>query len=250
MSDAWTHLRAHTSARIGLPRAGNAVTTREHLAFQMAHAQAQDAVHDALDVESFLAGLRRRDLPALAVRSVAHDRATYLKRPDLGRTLSDSGHALLQTLPPNPADLAIVIADGLSARAVKRHALALLDMLLPVLQQEQWTLAPIVVVEQGRVAIGDDIGAALNAAIVAVLIGERPGLSSPDSLGVYLTWAPRGGLTDGERNCISNIRPEGLSYGNAAARMMFLLTEARRRKLTGVMLKDETLALAVLPASS
>ena len=239
-SDLWSRLRSHTPARIGLARAGSALSTRDQLAFQMAHAQAQDAVHAALDVDALMDGLKQRNLAAHALRSAAHNRAEYLRRPDLGRRLADGTQ-----LPSASYDLAFVIADGLSAVAVQRHAFALLDALLPNLTG--WSIAPIAVVEQGRVAIGDEIGANLGAAMVVVLIGERPGLSSPDSLGVYVTWEPRVGRTDAERNCISNVRPEGLSYTDAVARMMFLLTEARKRKLSGVMLKDETEAPRLAP---
>lgn len=232
----WSRLRAHTPARIGLARAGTALSTRDQLAFQMAHAQAQDAVHGALDVKAIIAGLTDRGMDALALRSAAPDRAAYLQRPDLGRRL----HADAKVTSDEPHDVAFVIADGLSALAVQKHALPLFDEIFPALFTARWTIAPVAVVEQGRVAIGDEIGAALKAQLVVVLIGERPGLSSPDSLGVYITWEPRIGRTDAERNCISNVRPEGLSYTDAAARVMYLLTEARKRKLSGVMLKDET----------
>ena len=238
--DLWSRLRSHTPARIGLARAGSALSTRDQLAFQMAHAQAQDAVHAALDVSALIDGLKQRDLAAHALRSAAQNRAVYLRRPDLGRRLANGTQ-----LPSASYDLAFVIADGLSALAVQRHALALLDEILPNLTG--WSIAPMAVVEQGRVAIGDEIGASLGAAMVVVLIGERPGLSSPDSLGVYVTWEPRVGRTDAERNCISNVRPEGLTYTDAAARLMFLLNESRRRKLSGVMLKDETEATRLPP---
>jgi ethanolamine ammonia-lyase small subunit len=171
------------------------------------------------------------------VASAAADRATYLVRPDLGRRLGDAARERLAAC-PSGHDLALVLADGLAARAVERHAPALLDATLPALSD--WRIAPAIVVEQGRVAIGDEIGAALGAALVAVLIGERPGLSAPDSLGVYLTWGPRPGTSDAERNCISNIRPQGLGYAGAGARLVFLLNEARRRRLSGVALKDES----------
>lgn len=235
---AWAKLRRHTPARIGLKRAGSGLATREHLSFQLAHARARDAVHDALDATPLLDGLRARGLDALHLASAAGERRTYLLRPDLGRRLDERSRDRLDAC-ARGHDLVLALADGLSARAVQLHALPLLDAALPELRRQQWRIGPAVVVEQGRVAIGDEIGAALDAAIVAVLIGERPGLTSPDSLGVYLTWAPAIGRQDSERNCLSNIRPEGMGYKEAAAKLVYLLAEARRRRLTGVALKDE-----------
>jgi ethanolamine ammonia-lyase small subunit len=226
-------LRQYTSARVGLNRAGRSLATHEVLDFQLAHAQARDAVHATLDLPSLLDGIRERGLPVCILRSAAADRAEYLRHPDLGRQLSKESGAKLVA---SPCDIAFVIADGLSALAVTRHALLLLDALLPLLRSE-WSVGPICVVEQGRVAIGDAIGAALEAKASVVLIGERPGLSSPDSLGVYITWDPRPGRTDAERNCISNIRPEGLEYAAAARMLAFYVQEALRQKLTGVNLK-------------
>jgi ethanolamine ammonia-lyase small subunit len=234
---AWAKLRRHTPARIGLARAGSALATREHLSFQLAHARARDAVHDALDAAPLLEGLRDRGLDALHLRSAASERRTYLLRPDLGRRLDERSRDRLDACACG-YDLVLVLADGLSARAVQRHTLPLLDAALPELRRQQWRIGPAAVVEQGRVAIGDEIGAALEAALVAVLIGERPGLTSPDSLGVYLTWAPAIGRQDAERNCLSSIRPEGMGYAEAAAKLVYLLGEARRRGLSGVGLKD------------
>ena len=227
------NLREYTAARLGLNRSGFSLATDEVLAFQLAHAQARDAVHAALDVPSLLEGLRNRQLPCCVLRSAAPDRATYLRHPDLGRTLSPESAAKLTAA---PCDVVFVIADGLSALAATRHALPLLDEVLRVLNH-QWPVGPICIVEQGRVAIGDAIGAALRAKLSVVLIGERPGLSSPDSLGGYITWAPRPGRTDAERNCISNVRPEGLEYAVAARMLAFYLREALRQKLTGITLK-------------
>lgn len=235
---AWARLRRHTPARIGLKRAGSGLATREHLSFQLAHARARDAVHDALDAAPLLDGLRARGLDALHLASAVGERRTYLLRPDLGRRLDERSRDRLDAC-ARGHDLVLVLADGLSARAVQLHALPLIDAALPELRRQQWRIGPAVVVEQGRVAIGDEIGAALDAAIVAVLIGERPGLTSPDSLGVYLTWSPAIGRQDSERNCLSNIRPEGMGYGEAAAKLVYLLGEARRRRFTGVALKDE-----------
>jgi ethanolamine ammonia-lyase small subunit len=232
-------LRALTSARVGLGRTGVSLTTRDLLDFQRAHAQARDAVHARLDSAALAAEIESSIRPeVLRLHSAAATRAEYLQRPDLGRRLNESSQALLAEQPTNEVDLAVVIADGLSALAVHRHAPALLRELLP--QLSDWHLAPITIVEQGRVAIADQIGAALHAQISLILIGERPGLSSPDSLGAYITWDPRPGRTDAERNCISNIRAEGLTYAQAAAQLGYYLTQARRRRLTGVALKEET----------
>ncbi len=218
----WTDLRRFTPARVGLGRVGNAQPTRAHLAFAADHAAARDAVMAELDTEALRAELGDSSI----VRSAAPDRQSYLLRPDLGRSLAPDTR-----LAPKPGCLAIVIADGLSAIATQRHAPALVAALnLP---------AQLVIATQARVAIGDPIGAALQAEAVLVLIGERPGLSSADSLGAYLTWAPRPGRTDAERNCVSNIRPDGLPIPEAAAKLRWLLAQARTLQLTGVMLKDE-----------
>jgi ethanolamine ammonia-lyase small subunit len=226
-------LRQYTSARVGLTRAGRGLATHEVLDFQLAHAQARDAVHAALDVPFLLSGARERGLAVCLLKSAVADRANYLRHPDLGRRLNQESAVKLVA---SPCDVAFVITDGLSALAVTRHALLLLDEVLRLLDHE-WTVGPICIVEQGRVAIGDAIGAALQARVSVVLIGERPGLSSPDSLGAYITWDPRPGRSDAERNCISNIRPEGLEYAVAARMLAFYLHEALRQKLTGVTLK-------------
>jgi ethanolamine ammonia-lyase small subunit len=226
-------LRDFTSARVGLSRAGNSLPTSELLALQLAHARAREAVQSRLDVPRL--GL---EVKPLVVRSAAPDRATYLRRPDLGRRLSDDSRGLVVSR-KGKYDAVFVIADGLSALAVQLHAARLIEATLALLERADWVLAPFVVVEQGRVAIGDEIGECLGAALSVVLIGERPGLSSSDSLGVYLTWSPHQGLTDADRNCISNIRSEGLSYAAAAYKLVFLMNESRRRKLSGVRLKEE-----------
>lgn len=230
----WQDLRRHTMARVALGRAGNGVPTAAHLAFQAAHAAARDAVHAPMDEIALRDELAAAGFDSRAVHSAAPDRRTYLLRPDLGRKLAP-GQA--GTLSPVPGCLAFVICDGLSAIAVQRHAVRLLEEVRPLLPG--WNIAPIVIATQGRVALGDEIGAALQAEAVAVLIGERPGLSAADSLGVYLTWQPRPGRTDAERNCISNVRAEGLPPAAAAAKLAWLIEQMRILGLTGIGLKDE-----------
>jgi len=241
-ADPWTALRALTPARIALGRAGAGLPTSEVLAFGLAHAQARDAVHDPLDVPRLVDALTASGWPALTLASRAPDRQTYLLRPDLGRRVAAVD--LPRLAPAGPCTLAVVLADGLSARALQAQAVPLLDALRGLLDPA-WRIAPICVVRQGRVAIGDEIGAALGAQLVAVLIGERPGLSAPDSLGVYLTHAPRVGRTDAERNCISNIRPAGLAVEAAARKLAWHLAAALRLRLTGVGLKDDSDLVAV-----
>lgn len=242
-SDMISKLRSATPARIFLPRAGAGLATRATLDFQLAHAEARDAVEERLDVENLYDELASRGLAAVRVRSAARDRRSFLLRPDLGRTLDEESRERLKSL-TGDYDIAFIIAEGLSARAIARHALPLLDKTLQSLAPTSWKIAPIVLAEQGRVALGDEIGETLGARLAAVLIGERPGLSSPDSMGVYLTYAPRIGRTDAERNCLSNIRPQGLAYDEARRKLLFLCNEARRRQLTGVELKDEAETLA------
>lgn len=240
ITNPWRTLRRHTPARIGLGRAGVSQPTSAHLAFQLAHAQARDAVHRELDHVALGESLRAAGLETIDLHSAAADRATYLQRPDLGRRLDEASTARLGASGlTDPPDLALVVADGLSALAIERHALAFLSALRPLLASD-WRWAPVAIVRQARVAIGDPIGHALRAKLVVVLIGERPGLSSPDSMGVYVTWDPRPGRVDAERNCISNVRPEGLAPEAAAARLAWLLNEARARQVTGVALKDES----------
>jgi ethanolamine ammonia-lyase small subunit len=220
-------LREFTPARVALGRSGHSLPTGELLRFQLDHARARDAVYCELDAGAIT-------WPHVLLRSGARDRATYLRRPDLGRSLDPDSRARLVR---GDYDAALVVADGLSAPAIHHHAPALLDALLPRLTD--WHLAPLSVVLQGRVAIGDDVGEALGARMVVVLIGERPGLTSPDSLGIYLTWDPRTGRSDAERNCISNIRTEGIGYDLAAHKLLFLMAASRRRRLSGVGLKEE-----------
>jgi ethanolamine ammonia-lyase small subunit len=222
-------LRSFTPARVALGRTGHSVPTAEMLRFQLDHARARDAVFEELDPASL-------GVPHLVLRSQAGDRATYLRCPDLGRSLSEESRVLLQR---GDFDAAIAIADGLSASAVHHHAGSLLEALTLRLEAEAWHLAPLTIVLQGRVAVGDEIGALLGARLIVMLIGERPGLTSPDSLGAYLTWDPHPGRTDAERNCISNVRSEGMAYEVAAGKIHFLMREARTRKLSGVALKED-----------
>ncbi|MFN3571252.1 MAG: ethanolamine ammonia-lyase subunit EutC [Polaromonas sp.] len=235
----WAALRPLTAARIGLPRTGASLTTPALLDFRLAHARARDAVGAALDSDALQAGLAAFNQPVLVCRSAAADRRTYLMRPDLGRQLDAESLARLQSS-PLPGGLAIVLADGLSAQATQSHAYPLLQALLPVLAAQGWLIAPIVLLHNGRVAAGDAVARALQAEAVLVLIGERPGLSSPDSLGAYLTWAPGAGTSDADRNCVSNIRPQGLAPDVAAAKIAWLLAQMRKQKRSGVALKDLT----------
>lgn len=260
--DPWTALRSHTAARIALGRSGASLPTAELLRFDLAHAMARDAVHLRFEIEALRHDLTVHGFDTLTLESAAADRAEYLHRPDLGRRLSARSETLLGALADPAADpcdvlcdVVCVIGDGLSALAVHRHAAALLIELRPRLEAQGQRLGPVVLVQQARVAIGDPIGAALRSRCVVMLIGERPGLSSPDSLGAYLTWAPRAGRSDAQRNCVSNIRPEGLPIAEAARKIAWLLAAARRLGATGVALKDEsdTLALAspaALPATA
>jgi ethanolamine ammonia-lyase small subunit len=237
----WDRFGRVTRARIGLGRAGDALPTRHSLDFQYAHACARDAVGARVDFDALVRQLEPR--PAIKVCSAAPDRPTYLRRPDLGRRLSPDTAG---RLPRGPYDAVFVIADGLSARAVERNALPVLMGTMARLID--WSFGPVILAEQARVALGDDIGARMHAATVVMLIGERPGLSVPDSLGVYLTFAPRIGRSDAERNCISNIHADGLTHDAAAAKLAWLMSAARSRCLTGVALKeDEGRSLPGLP---
>jgi len=246
--DPWQALRRFTAARIGLGHSGASQPTRAQLDFQLGHARARDAVHGALDTAQLSAALAPAWPAApcpLLLHSAAADRHIYLQRPDLGRRLDAASRQLLRArhggaVREDGYDLSVVVADGLSALAIMRHAAPLLQALHARLEALAWRLAPVAIVQQGRVAVGDEVGELLGAKIVLVLIGERPGLSSPDSMGLYLTWAPRVGLTDERRNCISNVRPAGLRVEDAAERLHYLLAEAHRRQVSGVHLKDES----------
>ncbi len=236
--DPWISLRKYTKARIALGRAGAALTTAELLRFRLDHARARDAVLKDMDLDAVGKSLGKYHMPVLELTTQAGERNEYVRRPDLGRRLSEESRELLKKH-KGDYDVSLIIADGLSGRAIETNVVPFLDILVPALTAEQYTLSPLCLVQQGRVAIGDEIGSILNAKLSAVLIGERPGLSSPDSMGVYITYGPRPGLTDERRNCISNIRPEGLSYSAAAFKLMYFIGESLRRKLSGVRLKDE-----------
>lgn len=249
VENPWRALRRFTDARIAVGRVGVSVPTREWLGFQLDHARARDAVHLPLDLDRLEADLvacaRTAALgPPMRLRSPLSGRADYLRRPDLGRTLDAASEERLdrQAAGGGRPDLAIAVVDGLSSVAVQNHAVPFLDALLSELAAgpERPTLAPPTIVSQGRVAIGDTVGERLGARAVLVLIGERPGLSSPDSLGVYFTWKPRRGLTDAQRNCVSNVRQGGLGYAEAARRTQYLLREAARLGASGVALKDRS----------
>lgn len=276
VADPWQQLRRLTAARVALGRAGDSLPTAAVLRFALDHAQARDAVHLPLDRDALLARAREAGFVPLLVHSAAADRHEYLCRPDRGRRLDDASQARLQAAARSPdgwgaaatsgssaavspgsyastsaatrPEVVFVLADGLSARAVHAHGLPLLLATLSHLAA--WHIGPLVIAEQSRVALGDEIGELLGAQQVVVLIGERPGLSSPDSLGAYLTYAPRVGRHDAERNCISNVRAEGLSYVLAGHKLAYLLKEARRLGLSGVSLKDESTELAELPGDS
>lgn len=244
--DAWAGLRALTPARIALGRAGASLPTRPHLDFQLAHARARTAVHRPLDPEALRAALTPLGLEVLTLESAAEDRTTYLQRPDRGRRLSARSRAMLEAeaRPEVAPEVVFVVGDGLSALAVERNAAPFLAGMLPVLRAAGWRIGPLAVVTQARVACGDEVGARLGARMVVLLIGERPGLSAPDSMGIYMTANPRAGLTDEARNCISNVRDGGLTAEAAAHKLLFLMTEARRLGLSGVTLKDESATLA------
>jgi len=242
MSDdnaTWIALRRLTAARIGLRRSGASLATAPLLDFRLAHARARDAVHAPLDEVRLGAELAQLGVPVITVASATADWQQHLMRPDLGRMLAPDATAKLA---PHRGeyDLTVVVADGLSARAVQSHARPVLAALLPILRREHWKVAPIVIVRHGRVAVGDAIATELGATCVAMLIGERPGLTAPDSMGAYLTWQPGPQTTDAGRNCISNIRPEGVGTADAALTIAHLLRAMRQRRISGVQLKDDS----------
>ena len=240
----WADLRRLTAARIGLQRAGASLATGPLLDFKLAHARARDAVHEPLDEPRLIADLARLGTAVLAVASAVEQRQQYLMRPDLGRRLPPDAEAALSRHAGH-YDVVFVVADGLSARAVQTHAEPTLATVLPTLRAEGLSIAPLVVVRHGRVAIGDAIATLLGADCAAVLVGERPGLTAPDSMGAYLTWRPGPGTSDADRNCISNIRPDGIGYADAGRKLVHLLRAMRARRISGVQLKDDSDRLPV-----
>ncbi|MBU2897480.1 ethanolamine ammonia-lyase subunit EutC [Vibrio hepatarius] len=253
ISNPWQILRQFTSARIALGRAGNSIPTHEMLAFQLDHARAKDAVHRALNIDQLMEELciqkciteHTPDLP-IVVNSKVSNRLMYLQRPDLGRQLDEASWQKISDYQAKNADnydLSIVITDGLSSTAIQDHAVHVVGQLITLLNsnsEHNWSLAPITIVKQGRVACGDDVGECYKAKITLILIGERPGLTSPDSMGLYITWNPIRGKQDSSRNCISNIRPEGLNYQEACQKAYYLLNESLQRQISGIDLKDRS----------
>jgi ethanolamine ammonia-lyase small subunit len=237
-SDPWADLKEYTAARIALGRTGTAEPLQALLQFRLAHAHARDAVYAVLDQQMLLNELQSLNSASFTLQTQAAGRSEYLQYPDKGRRLHVKAQDQLKEFNSTGYDVCLVLADGLSATAINSHAIPLLKLLLPLFDKASLSVAPVCIVQEGRVAIGDECGYLLKAKLVAVLIGERPGLSSPDSLGVYLTWNPTPGLTDEARNCISNIRPEGLNYYTAAEKLFFLINESLRLQLSGVALKD------------
>lgn len=239
--DAWHPLKQFTAARVALGRTGNAIPLKELLKFKLAHAHARDAVYARLHSQELVQQLQQFNLPVYSLHSKAKDRNEYLLHPDLGRQLNDASVQLLQNRSAS-FDIVLILADGLSATAVNQHAVPLLQLLIPLLQQSKFSIA-VTMAMQARVAIGDAIGSMMKAKLSLVLIGERPGLSAADSMGAYLTYNPTVGLTDESRNCISNIRPEGMDYAKAATKIHYLITASFRLQYSGVMLKDEEVEL-------
>jgi ethanolamine ammonia-lyase small subunit len=233
-------LRELTPARVGLGRAGASLPTEALLEFTLDHARARDAIHAAFDVPAIVLGLGDLGFEALEVSSCAGNRKDYLRRPDLGRKLDQRSQELLASREAGSCRLAIVIGDGLSPAAVNVHAVELMRHLIARLAVDRIEIGHAVVACGARVALGDEIGAIIGARMIVMLIGERPGLSAPDSLGAYLTFGPRVGLTDAMRNCVSNIHGAGLSYDEAAFKIAWLVREGLARQTTGVALKDES----------
>ncbi len=237
--DAWHSLKQFTAARIALGSTGVAIPLNELLQFRLAHAHARDAVYSELNTVAVVEELQQFQLPVYSLYSKVTNRNEYLQRPDLGRQLHTDSAKQLENI-NTPCDIALILADGLSARALNTHAIPLLKLIVPVLQELKFSLAPVTIVQQARVAIADEVGMILKAKCSIIFIGERPGLSSPDSLGAYLTYKPGIGLTDESRNCISNIRPEGMEYTIAAKKILYLIQESFRLQYSGVNLKENT----------
>jgi len=244
MSDAWIALRRFTQARIALGRAGHALPTREQLELQLAHAGARDAVQVAWDIVGFAGRVVGRGEEVIILETLVAGRSEYLRRPDLGRVLSAGSQEQLIHSTARGADVALIVTNGLSSTAVERHGMPLLQAIVNCYHEHRITIAPIALVPNGRVALADQIGSLLAARVAVIIVGERPGLSAADSLGIYLTFAPQPGNCDAQRNCISNIRPpEGLGYAKAAEKLIYLTEEALRRGVSGVALKDEMTGL-------
>ncbi|HBA89670.1 MAG TPA: ethanolamine ammonia-lyase [Geobacter sp.] len=240
MTDSWVALRRFTQARIALGRAGHALPTKAQLDFQLAHAQARDAVHLPWAIDDFAGEMRDLGLEPLILNTPVASREQYLRRPDLGRLLTEESRCRLTDLAAGETDVALILTNGLSSTAVERHGIPLLQAVAEGYRARNIRMAPISLVVNGRVALSDAIGGLLAARVAVIIVGERPGLSAADSLGIYLTYGPQPGNTDAERNCISNIRPpEGLGYEAAAAKLLYLTGEAMKRGLSGVALKDE-----------
>jgi ethanolamine ammonia-lyase small subunit len=243
--DPWGQLKSFTRARIALGRVGSSLPTQEVLNFGLSHAMARDAVHLALDVNALATQIKQLGFNVTQVHSRAPDRASYLLRPDWGRRLDEASlNVLHEAKPAHPIDFLLVVGDGLSSLAVERHVVPFIAEVQKIVPQH-WVLGDVVIASQARVAIADEIGSTLGARMVAMLIGERPGLSSPDSLGLYLTYQPKVGCSDADRNCISNVRPEGLNYAAAAKKLIWLAVEAMRLQVSGVALKDESDAVQI-----
>lgn len=250
MNDSWKHLNQFTAARIALGRAGGSLPTAPLLDFRLSHARARDAVLCHFDPETLASSLRRLKPDVHILESEAENRAAFLQRPDRGRRLSEASRRHLEAIAlPHPPDLVILVSDGLSTIAAMEQASSLLSGLLPLLDADGWSLAPLLIVRHGRVAIQDEVGGILNARLSLILLGERPGLGSPDSLGAYFTYGPMPGKTDADRNCVSNIRPQGLPPSAAARKLHALLTSSRHLALSGVQLKDETPAFSSVETS-
>jgi ethanolamine ammonia-lyase small subunit len=239
-SDSWHFLQNYTPARIARGRVGHSIPTSELLKFQADHAQARDAVYSELDIQQLNKSISETfNLQILNLKSEVKNRPQYLQRPDLGRTLSQESRKKLKSISGSESDICFVITDGLSAQAINQNTLPILENLIPNLLAINWKVAPVCIVEQGRVAIGDEIGFLLKSEIVVILIGERPGLTSPNSMGAYITFHPHLGMTDESRNCVSNIRPEGMNFKMATDKIWYLLLEMKTKKLSGINLKDE-----------
>jgi len=241
MNDPWLALRRFTQARIALGRAGHALPTRALIEFQLSHARARDAVQLPWEIDACVERVRGLGAEALVLETPVASRGEYLRRPDLGRVLTDASREHLRGARGDAADLALIVSNGLSSTAVQRHGFELLREIVNGCRARGLSLAPITLVANGRVALMDDIGSTLAARVVVIMVGERPGLSAADSLGLYLGFAPQPGNSDAQRNCISNIRPpEGIGYQEAAAKLLSLAEQALRHGLSGVLLKDET----------